>query len=534
MTGPAALAEVASEQKAGQRFAWSALVLAAYFLFCLAVQVSSGAWQADFVAHSDEPSHFVGAVMVRDWLLSGQWTTPMRFASNYYAHYPFFAVGYWPPMFYLVTAFGFLVTGVGRIQCLLIPAICAAITARVLFRLLVPRIGPVPSFCAGAVYLSLPTVQQWFCAAMVDHLTACLCVAAAACLLRYLERPDYPNGVMLAVLCGCATLSKYSGAYTVVLPFAAILFFRRFSLLRRPSFLFQPVIIAAMLVPWILWTRGLASYGLPPHRAALTVARFGSFLMQTFAIFPPVLLIIVVLGLIALLVRPDGWRQDVGVLALLVAGHLSLLFFSNVGAEPRYMLAPAGALLAISFVGWGEASARVPVLKRYRRAVYPSAAILTATFLLVYSGRYVRPSQYPIRPIVKTILKNRAWENQRVLAPSDLEGAFIAEFAAQDRRRPSVYILRPGRVFAHSDWFDENYVALFHEPEQILHYLQQNQVRVIIWHDRSDGPQSTHERLLAEMLRRYPLSWRRAGTFGANGEPLSWTIYEQVNPLESR
>ena len=104
----------------------SACMAAASFAFCLAVQGFSGTWSAGFGAYPDEASHFVGAVMVRDWLASGRWFTPLESARNYYAHYPFFAVGYWPPLFHISTGLWLLVAGVGRQQALLIPAIFAA------------------------------------------------------------------------------------------------------------------------------------------------------------------------------------------------------------------------------------------------------------------------------------------------------------------------------------------------------------------------------------------------------------------------
>src|SRR5579864_8121928 len=68
---------------------------AVYLLLCLFVQRSTGAWGASFVVYPDEPSHFVSAVMIRDYIASGFSSSPSRFAQNYYSHYPFFAVGYW-------------------------------------------------------------------------------------------------------------------------------------------------------------------------------------------------------------------------------------------------------------------------------------------------------------------------------------------------------------------------------------------------------------------------------------------------------
>ena len=513
---------------------WSAWVGAAYFLFCLLVQASTGAWQAAFAAYPDEPAHFVGAVMIRDWLLSGRWTTPLQFAQDYYSHYPYVALGYWPPAFDVVTGLEFLVLGVGRMQALLVTAACAAAGAWLLFRLLSRRVGLVVAACAGTLYLCLPAVQRCMCAVMVDHMTACLCIAASVWLLRYLQQPGYRNGIFLAALCTGAILSKYSAAYIVLLPMAAILLFGRGALLRKPSFLIQPLVLALLIGPWALWTRELTFHGLPSKQPALTANRAASFVVQTFEIFPPVLMAVVILGLLALLVLPAAWRKDIGVVALLCVGHLSFLFFSPVLAEPRYLFVPAASLLVLSFAGWAAALQRTSGGNRYAGAVSVSVVLLTTAFALVYFGRYPRPPQYPIRSIVEVVLRNKAWAGQRLLVPSDLEGPFIAEFVAQERSRPALYLLRPSKILASSDWFGGNYAPFFRTPEQMLEYFRENPVKVVIWHQRPEKAQDMHERLLGDMLQRNPLFWRIADSGAAAHTTPSWAVYEFAQLPESR
>jgi 4-amino-4-deoxy-L-arabinose transferase-like glycosyltransferase len=509
----------------------AALLWSAYFLFCLVVQASTGAWQAGFVAYADEPSHFVGAVMIHDWLRSGQWFTPSQFARDYYNHYPFFAVGYWPPLFYLLTGVLFLVAGVGRMQALLVPAACAATTAWLVFRLLKHRAGTVAAVCAGFLYLSLPAVQACLCSFMVDHLTACLCIAASVCFVRYLERPGYRNGILSGVSCAGAILSKYSAAYIAALPWVAILLLRRTGLLRKPSFLIQPIVIALMVGPWALWTWRLAFYGLLAHRPALTASRAVSIIVTTFEIFPPVLMGVVVLGLLALLFRRRAWQEDVGLLGLLCAGHLAFLFVSPVLAEPRYLLAPAASLLVLSCAGWAATLPRLAETRRFTGAITASTAVLTSVFVLVYFGSYPRPAQHPIRPIVETVLKNKAWAGQRLVVPSDLEGPFIAEFVAQERPRPASYLLRPDKILASSDWFGGHYTPFFATPEQMMEYFRRNPVRLIIWHDQPGRIQVEDQRVLGEMLRKNPLVWRNAEILGsAGGATASWAVYEYVPP----
>lgn len=516
---------------------WPAWVACGYFLFCLLVQASTGAWQAGFVAYPDEPSHFVGAVMFRDWLTSGLWLKPFQFAWNYYGHYPFFAVGYWPPAFSVVTGCEFLIAGVGRLQALLVPAAFAAAGAWLIFKLLRRRTGPLIAVCAGALYLSLPAVQTWMCAVMVDHMTAALCLAAGVCLVRDLKQPGYRNGILSGAVCACAIVSKYSATYLVALPWAAILLFRRFRLLREPGFLIQPVTVALLVGPWVLWTRTLAYYGLPSSKPALTAARALSFPAQTLQIFPPVLMAFVILGLLAWLLLPKSWGDDTGVLALLCAGHLAFLFLSPVDPEQRYLLAPAAALLVLSFSGWAAALSRVPGLFPYVRAIPTLAAVLTLAFVMAYFGRYPRPPQYPIRAIVHSILENNHWAGQRIVVPPDLEGPFIAEFVAQDHGRPASYLLRPNKLFAHEDWFGGNYSSSIQAPEQMLQYFRKQPVQLLIWHERPAYLQNSHERILEKMLRTNPLVWRKAGPLASvcdRESPCSWEIYNYSPAPESQ
>jgi hypothetical protein len=328
-------------------------------------------------------------------------------------------------------------------------------------------------------------------------------------------------------LCTFAILSKYSVAYTVALPWAAILIFRRGALSRKLSFLIQPVIVLLIVGPWALLTRRLAYYGLPVEQPALTAARAASFLAETFEVFPPVLMALVIIGLIALLASPRSWRDDVGVLCLLCAAHLSFLFLSPVGAEQRYLLVPAVSLLALSFAGWAAALSRLPYHGRYDVAVRAAVPVLTAIFVVARFGAYPRPNQYPIRQVVDTVLNNKAWSGQPLLAPSDLEGPFIAEFLIRERARPSSYVVRPSKLLARVNWFGGNYALVVRTPQQMAECIRRNAVRLIVWHRPPEDATKEHERILANMLLRYPSTWVRSAALGGGGM-VDWAIYEQA------
>src|SRR5580698_9640953 len=98
----------------GRRCAEPVLVGLIFLAVAIALQGTGGAWNNDFGSNSDEPAHFVSAVMLRDFLLGGELAHPMAFAKLFYLHYPKVAIGQWPPFLYVVLGSWMVVFGVSR------------------------------------------------------------------------------------------------------------------------------------------------------------------------------------------------------------------------------------------------------------------------------------------------------------------------------------------------------------------------------------------------------------------------------------
>ena len=506
-----------------------------FLLLCLFIQRSVGAADAAFFAYPDEPSHFIGSVMVRDYLASGLSGNPYRFAQNYYSRYPFFAVGYWPPMFYILTGLWLLVFGVGKFQALFISAGAAAGMAWLLFSLVRKRAGSIAGCCAGLIFLSLTEVQYWTSAVMVDLLVGFFAMAAAVRLLSYMDRPSYPNAILCALCCGCATLTKYSGAYACLLPLAACILLGRFSLLRKPSFLVLHAVIAGMVLPWVLWTSKLSEVGLPKEQRGAMVSRILPFLTEPFRLFPLALAVVVIIGLLALLLTPRVWGADIVVIALLFAGCVGLLLVSPVvGAERRYLFVASASLLALSFAGWAALVERSAGLRAGAWAMPALAAILMVSIVPAQLLGRPRLPENLIRRAVKTIVENPAWAGKRILVAPDLEGPVIAEFAIQDRHRPGYTLLRPGKLFADRDWMGGHYQSHFQSEGEMVDYLRQNPVDLIVWHRQAQVPLLAHQRFMEEMLEASDSSWHRVASFNSiDASQPSWEIYESLLTLQN-
>ncbi len=499
-----------------------------YLAFCLLLDAAAGAWHTPFVAYPDEPAHFVGSVMFHDWVLSGRLLQPMAFARQYYDHYPYFAVGYWPPLFYVVTGAWFLLAGVGRWQALIVPAVCAAGSAWLLFALVRRRAGAVVGFCAGLLYLSLPQVQQYTTMVMIDHVSSFLALMVLFLSLRLLRNPSLPNGVLCALASAAAVLSKYSALYLCALPFALTLFSRRLNLWRKPAFWLQPAIVAAMVGPWAWWTARLATYGLPPGRRSLNWERVLAFLSGLFHMFPASLQPLLVAGLVLLLLFRSRWGdEDLGA-GLLAAGSVAFLVISPVGPdETRYLLAVAAALLVLSIYGWTALLSGISDGPK-RVAV---ACLVTGTLLfsVLEWGRFPRPARYPVEALVKAVIGDPRWQGRRIMVPPNLEGPFIAEFACLGSRNPAYQLVRPNKVFSSQNWFGDDYSPRVHSPEEMMDYLGRNPVSLILWEDRPLTELRLHERVMAEMLRSYPAAWHPVFSVPGGGSSSSaWTVFEYV------
>src|SRR5262245_31282128 len=98
------------------------------------LQLLSGAYRSEFGSHSDEPAHVVTGLMVRDYLASPDWYSPLAFAKDYYAHYPKVALGHWPPAFYVLEAIWMLLFGATRASLLVLIACLSAMLDYLIYR----------------------------------------------------------------------------------------------------------------------------------------------------------------------------------------------------------------------------------------------------------------------------------------------------------------------------------------------------------------------------------------------------------------
>ena len=58
------------------------------FLVTVGLQWFASAYSSEFGSDPDESSHYVTGLLVRDYIAQGFPSSPLRFAEDYYLHYP--------------------------------------------------------------------------------------------------------------------------------------------------------------------------------------------------------------------------------------------------------------------------------------------------------------------------------------------------------------------------------------------------------------------------------------------------------------
>lgn len=213
-------------------------------------QRAAAAHLAEFGAHPDEAAHYVTGLMIRDYLAAGCPGSPMKFAENYYAHYPKIGLGVWPPFFYLVQSAWTLPFGVSRTSVLLLMCALAAIVAVLVFRALQKQFGPIPAALGGLLFLSLPIVREYYSMVMAETLSAACMFGAALAFGEYLDRERPRHAIVFGVLAALAILTKGTGIALALMAPLALLLTRKWHLLARPALWASAAIVAILAGPW--------------------------------------------------------------------------------------------------------------------------------------------------------------------------------------------------------------------------------------------------------------------------------------------
>jgi hypothetical protein len=510
-------------------------VFIAYMLVITGVQHLTNAAYSSFGLYPDEPSHYGSSLLVHDYLKSGFRQAPLRFAIDYYVSYPFFAVGYWPPVFYAIGGLWMLVFDVGRQSALLLTAVFGALIGVTIFQIVRQWCGNLAAVLWGGVFLLLRGVIEGSSMFMVDLPVTLFSFWALLALIRFSRTPDRLGpAVLFAIFASLTVLTKYSGAFICGLPLLLLVVARANRLWAKPYFWLQPVLIGVLCAPWILFTHKLSGVGLPPQADPIheslqrALYAFSSALAVALGAVLSIAALISIVFLFARRVRtPEMYIYAATPICL-----IAFLMCTLVGDESRYFLPALPPVILLI----ARAVSELRTLgRRYRFAAVTVPALLV---LFELRGLAMAP-RYPVntlQTVADYIVSRPQYKNNLILLPPGLELPFIAEVAMRDSHRPSYVLLRPTKILSEAGWFGIHHVN-YESPEALQQTFVDNPVDLIIVNRCSTVYAAALDQLIKDMVRQFPTYWQREALLHSSchsaGCP-EWEIYASAQKTSGR
>ncbi len=491
----------------------SVLQFGIYLALAVSLQYSSGAFQDDFGGASDEPSHYVTALMVRNYMAAGLPHGPMRFAEDFYIHYPKMAMGHWPPAAYVMFAIWMLTFGAGRTSVLLLLAVLNAVCALLLFRA-ARRAMSLPAAHLVAVALILcPDVQLHTAMVMLEVPLMLTGFAAVLAFDRWLERDTWANAAWFGLLTAACILTKGNGWALLLVPFIALLMLD----LRRivnPRMLLAAAIIVPTCVPFTLWSIHMVKGGWDADswtlgftlRAMPQVSRF------MFDIVGAALGLCSVAGLWTKVIVPF-WNHRVESFWAAVAAYVAGVWLFHVivprGLEPRYLLMAAPALLLFAGAGIDWMTSALPSgIGLHKRQMFVAASVALGFFGVTFQiprafcPGFVRAVQFLLtKPEFSGV-------GFFVSSATDGEGRFIGELASREIW-PQHVVIRATKALAKSNWLMSKYQLRCNTPAEVGNLLDKFGAAVVVLHnDAKQTRPPMHHELVSTLLKDSP-DWQR-------------------------
>jgi hypothetical protein len=476
-----------------RRDRWLAPSLALFASLTLGLQVTGGAYSAEFDGYPDEPAHLVSSLLVYDYITQWPHRNPMRWAEQYYLHYPKVAIGHWPPGYYLLQGFWWLFATPSRGSAMALNAILCVAAAAILYRLL--RATSPGWLAAGAACLMIasPIVQTSFSLTMAELPCLLLATLFIATLARWIEKPSGPILLCIGLLLAATVLVKGTGVLLLLAPFLAAVMSGR-----GREFLNGKLVGAALAILALV----LALYALGPAVIRTSLLRLEYIRLGT-----------------PHLVNAVGVMTGYGFGALAVGGIFTVWFWGKPGAgrNPE-ALASAAVLLSVAAASFFVREAVEP---RHYILILPAVLLLAvessrclasrtrlAWLLLAAAAVWFPFERYRQTPSGFVELHRLIRLPTRMLVSSTAsgEGAWIAEVALREKRPGSV-VARATQILATMDWDGRDYRLITKTPQAVERRLDELGLDTVVVDSSSGGIARPDQTLLETTLRASP-SWR--------------------------
>jgi len=472
-----------------------------FTLVVVAIQIAVGAYHADLGTIGDETGHFVSSLLVFDYLRSGHFANPMRFAQAYYLHWPRVAIGHWPPLFYAIQALAFAIGGRSVETAIAVQAAAAGVAAGWPAWIVWRRMGWGPGIAVGLAVLASPRLLYFVDLVMVDTPLGLCMFAAALAWAAFARRPVVGHAVLFAALASAAILTKGNGIALALLPLLHAALTRDSRLLWNWRSWLAAGLVGAATAPWYALTYRMAAGGFV-YRWGWDYTRLAIpfYLRASLITLGPIALIGALAALGNLLYR--GRKQADDTVAALGALVLALIIFqmcAPADLSVRYLIPIVPAGMVLSAQGFGDVLAEGWTKLRPGLTATTVAVLLAGNAAWSFHMPHVTP--YGMNQMARRIIA-AGGANRFVLAAGDAhaEGALICAFAVRDPAQ-RYYLLRGSQELASSTFMGSGYRARFAHTADLGAWLRRSGIGWLVIAIRPGGkPFMEHDRQLLRVL----------------------------------
>ncbi|MCP4347419.1 MAG: hypothetical protein GY795_18090 [Desulfobacterales bacterium] len=505
------------------------LICIIFFGIQLGLQTANGAFVSEWGGHPDEAAHYVTGLMVRDYAASLELFSPMKFAENYYIHYPKVAIGHWPPVFYIIQAAWMLIFSHSRISIILLMAFLSTLLAGTLFLTVKKEYGYCTAILTGLLLIALPLTRKYSGMVMAEIPVALFSTWAVLCFGLFLDTEKCRWSLGFALFAVLAVLTKGNALALAMVPPLSLLFTRRFYLLSRMSFWYPALIVLALCGPWYWLTLDMVTNGWHKESVSVnfTIAAIPFFLSHFVKIVGIGLFLLIVPGFMNKIVSPYRKKAIQGKWAAFAALLVSVYVFHFIvpaGMENRHLLTAVPAQMMFFAAG---ISCMVGVLPRklnfFRKPSFNLTqsrrlAMLTIAILGVFTWEnFAIPGKewHGFGEVAQRLVSVPDFKKSVVLISSDErgEGIFISEVAMREQR-PDHMVFRASKVLSKSRWNGSEYTLLYRTPEEIMNFFEKLPLGIIVFDNSTpEGHHTEHHQLLKKTTEYYAGHWETIGAY---------------------
>ncbi len=485
------------------------LFLVLLFLAVLG-QWLTGVYSSDLSQWPDEGAHYINGLLIHDYMIDGLPGNPFKYALQYYIHYPRVTIGHWPPLYYVIQAAVYFITGPSIRAALFLPAVFGAAIAAVVGCVISRFAGWAVGVLAGIATLAAPEIFIGMQSVMLDVPIALLTCTAMLAWARFLLGGSWVWSAAFGLAAMAAIMTKGNGIFLALVPPLSVALTGRLRLLWNWRFWVPAPIAAVLTVPWYLATYKIVAGGFiyvwGREYISMALPAYTSILLDQISI---VGFLFALLGAFRVLRdREAHWRHALGISAIcVVAAGFAFICVVPAAIEGRYLAPLVPALVILAYLGaeW-VVKWQTPMMRTVVLALY------FLTVIGVEHG-FSSTTSLAMNDAAKVIFAEPA-DNPFILVGSTTagEGAITAEVATRDRSRQR-YLVRGLGVIGSGDFMGADYRPRFGKAGDLAQWIERHGIGWVVIDTSPSSLSWTHNAQLLQIARSDRAGWKLVGRF---------------------